>query len=151
VTDAERSGRPSTSTSDDKQEQARTMILDDRRTTIRGIATRLDISQGSAHTKVHNIHGYHKVCARWVPKHLTEEHKRNPLNISSRLLERYHNEDEHFLNTWIHHYDPESKHQIMQWKHSSSPSSKKFLTQPSAGKVLFTGFWDQQGPILEYY
>jgi hypothetical protein len=32
VTDAERSGRRSTSTSDDKQEQDRAMILDDRRT-----------------------------------------------------------------------------------------------------------------------
>jgi len=31
------------------------------------------------------------------------------------------------------------------------PSSKKFKSQPSAGKLLLTGCWDSQGPILEHY
>jgi hypothetical protein len=70
VADAERSGRPSTSTSDDKEEQDRVMILHDRRT-VRGTATRLGISHGSAHSIAHDILRYHRVCARWVPKFLT--------------------------------------------------------------------------------
>ena len=53
--------------------------------------------------------------------------------------------------TWIHHYEPESKRQSMQWKHPSSPVAKKFKTQPSAGKLMLTVFWDSQGPILETY
>jgi hypothetical protein len=36
----------------------------------------------------------------------------------------------------------------MQWKHPSSPASKKFKTQASAGKVMLTIFWDDNGPIL---
>jgi hypothetical protein len=70
LTDTERLGLPSISTSDDKQDQDRAMILDDRRTTIIDIATRLVISQGSAHSIVHDILGYHTVCARWVPNSL---------------------------------------------------------------------------------
>jgi hypothetical protein len=45
ATDAERSGRPSTSTNNDKHEQTGAMILDDKIITMTDIATRLDISQ----------------------------------------------------------------------------------------------------------
>jgi hypothetical protein len=124
VTDAERSGCPSTSTSDDKQDQARAMTTDERRTT-----TRLDIIHGSAHTFVDDILGYHDIYATWVQNCLIEGHNCNRLDISSRLLERYHNEGEIFLNliitedeTRIKHYLTESKHQSMQWKFPASPS-----------------------------
>jgi histone-lysine N-methyltransferase SETMAR len=39
----------------------------------------------------------------------------------------------------------------MKWHHSSSRKPKKFWTQPSAGKVMLTLFWDQKGVILEHY
>jgi histone-lysine N-methyltransferase SETMAR len=106
---------------------------------------------------VHDILGLHKVCAWWAPKYWTEEQKRDHLDISSRLLELYHNEGENCFNqiitgdeTWIHHYNQESKHQSVQWKHTASPSSKKFKTQSSARKVMLTVFWDSQGPIFEH-
>jgi hypothetical protein len=89
TTDSERSGCLSTVTSDDKQEQARGMILTDRKITIRDNAPTLHISEGSAHSMVHDILGFHKVCTRWVPKELTEEykHNHNRVDISSRLLQ----------------------------------------------------------------
>jgi len=31
------------------------------------------------------------------------------------------------------------------------PNRKKFKSQPSAGKLMLTVFWDSQGPILEHY
>jgi histone-lysine N-methyltransferase SETMAR len=93
---------------------------------------------------------------RFVPKHLTEEHKLNPLNISSQVFERYHNEGEHSLNsittgdeTCIHHYDPESKHQSVQWEHSASLFVEEI--QNTAGKVLLAVFWDFQSHILQHY
>ena len=154
--DAERLGRPSTSTTDEKLEEARAIILTDRRVTIEEIALQLGISQGMAYSLVHDILGFHKV-ARWVPRHLTEEHKHNGQHICTSLLERYSREGDNFLNrivtgdeTWVHHYEPETKRQSMQWTHTLSPS-KKFKSQPSAGKLLMTVFWDSQGPILEHY
>ena len=74
--DAERSGRPSTSTTDEKLEEARTIILTDRRVTIEEIALQLGISQSTAYSLVHDILWFPKVAARWVPRHLTEEHMR---------------------------------------------------------------------------
>jgi len=78
--------------------------------------------------------------------------------ICQRLLDRYANEGEAFLTrivtgdeTWVHHFAPESKRQSMEWKHPGSPVKKKFKSQPSAGKVLLTIFWDSQGVILEHY
>ena len=152
VMDAERLEQPSTSATDEKLEEARAIILTDRRVTIEEITLQLGISQGMDYFLVHDILGFHKVAARWVPRHLTEEHKRNRQHIYSSLLERYNREgiitgDE----IWVHHYEPETKRQSMQWKHTSSPSSKKFKSQPSAGKLMLMVFWDSQGPILEHY
>jgi len=31
------------------------------------------------------------------------------------------------------------------------PNGKKYKSQPSAGKLMLTVFWDSQGPILEHY
>jgi len=45
---AERSGRPSKSTTDEKLEEARAIILTDRRVTTKEIALQLGISQGTA-------------------------------------------------------------------------------------------------------
>ena len=43
--------------------------------------------------------------------------------------------------TWVHYYEPENKAQ-------SRPRPKKFKTQPSAGKVMATVFWDSKGVIM---
>jgi hypothetical protein len=55
--------------------------------------------------------------------------------------------------SWIHHYQPELKCASMQWKHPRSPSAKKckFVSKPSAGKVMLTVFWDFQGVLLASY
>ena len=101
---------------------------------------------------------FHKVCARWVPKQLTEVHEQTRVDICQKHLDLYGNERDIILGriitgdeTWIHHYEPESKRQNMEWKHPQSPCKKKFKTQPSVGKQMLTVFWDSQGPVLEYY
>ena len=44
--------------------------------------------------------------------------------------------------TWVHYYEPENKAQSRQWVGPGSLRPKKFKTQPSAGKVMATVFWD---------
>jgi hypothetical protein len=39
----------------------------------------------------------------------------------------------------------------MEWRHTATSKPKKFRTQPSAGRVMLTLFWDEQGAILEHY
>ena len=50
--------------------------------------------------------------------------------------------------TWVHYYEPENKAQSRQWVGPGSPRPKKFKTQPSAGKVMATVFWDAKGVIM---
>jgi len=50
--------------------------------------------------------------------------------------------------TWLYHYDPETKQQSMEWSYSGSPRAKNFRMQKSAGKVLASIFWDQDGILL---
>jgi len=68
VNDEERAGRPSTSTTDSKVEDARAMILGNRRVTSDEVANHFEISHGSAYDIIHNRLGFRKVCARWVSK-----------------------------------------------------------------------------------
>ena len=157
VTHEEGAGRPSTSTNNEMNQQAREMVLANRRVAIDGVACSLQISHGSAYQIIHDKFGFHKVCARWVPRELTAEHKRKRVEICQHL-HRYNNEGEEFLSrivtedeTWFYHYEPESKRESMEWKHPGSPAKKKFKTQPSAGKVMLTVFLDSKGPILEDY
>ena len=53
--------------------------------------------------------------------------------------------------SWLYHYDPETKQQSMEWRHSVSPRSKKIRVQKSAGTVLTSIFWDQNGVLLNDY
>ena len=53
--------------------------------------------------------------------------------------------------TWLYHCDPKTKQQSMEWRHSGSSRSKKFRVQKSAGKVLASIFWDQDGILLIDY
>jgi len=158
VTHEEGAGHLSTSTTDKKIQQPREMVPANRQVAIDEVACSLQISHGFAYQIIHKELGFHKVCARWVPRQLTAEHKHKHVEICQRLLDRYKNEGEEFLSrivtgdeTWVHHYEPESKRQSMEWKHLGSPAKKKFKTQPFVGKVMLTIFWDSKGPILEDY
>ena len=158
VTQNEGAGRPVTAINEENIERSREIILSDRRITVDDVANRLQISHGSAYEIIYSRLGFHKVCARWVPKQLTQLHKQTRLDMCKKHLDRYVNERDNFLDrivtgdeTWIHYYEPESKRQSMEWKHPNSPCKKKFKTQPSAGKLMLTVFWDSQGPLLEHY
>ena len=91
--------------------------------------------------------GLRKVCARWVPRVLSDEMKAEIVRISREVLERFDKEGEDLLKkiitgdeTWVRHYDPENKRQSMEYRHRESPQPKKFKTQASAGKVMLTVF-----------
>jgi len=39
----------------------------------------------------------------------------------------------------------------MAWKRPTSPVAKKFKSQPSAGKIMLTIFWNMEGTILVHF
>ena len=50
--------------------------------------------------------------------------------------------------TRVRYYEPKNKAQSRQSVGPGSPRPNKFKTQPSAGKVMATVFWDAQGLIM---
>jgi transposase len=74
VSDLPRSGRPSTGVTPATMQRADNHIQNDRRITTRKLAAILGIGKRSVGKIVHQL-GYSKVCARWVPRSLTEDHK----------------------------------------------------------------------------
>jgi len=99
-----------------------------------------------------------KLSAKWVPKYLNEDQKRQRCLSSEQHLEFFRRDPTDFLSrlvtmdeTWLYHYDPETKQQSMEWGHSGSPHPKIFRVQKSAEKILASIFWDQDGILLINY
>ena len=77
--------------------------------------------------------GYRKLCALWVPKMLTDDHKTKRMGSALKFLTRYPLEGDEFLDstvtgdeTWVFHHTPESKQQSLQWRHTHSPQTFEF-------------------------
>jgi len=115
LTDAERSRLPATATTTRNEERTLELIHENRRITVEEVAGRLNVSVGSANSLIHDSLMFSKVCARWVPKELTEERKRKRLDVCSRHLARYREERDNFLQQALG-----MKHgfTVMSWKAS---------------------------------
>ena len=135
--------------------KVRDLVYSDRRIKVEEIANALHISHGSVSTTLHDHLGMHKLTARWVPKSLMDEQMATRASVYSTLLKRFRSKEDDFLSrlvtvdeTWVHYYEPENNAQRRQSVGPGSPRPKKFKTQPSAGKVMATVFWDAQGVIM---
>jgi hypothetical protein len=91
--------------------------------------------------------GYRKLCARWVPKILTDHHKTKRIGSTLKFLTFYAQEGDEFLEsiangdeTYGFHHTPESKQQSLQWRHTHSHKTKKFKTSISV-KIIMAGLW----------
>jgi len=68
-----------------------------------------------------------KVCAKMVPKELTEEQKQRRVTVCQDLLERQDDILGRVITvdeTWVYQYDPETKRQSAPWKTVNSPRPK---------------------------
>jgi hypothetical protein len=82
-------------------EEARAMVVHNRRVGIAEISQKLIVRQGSLYSVEYDSRGIHKVCARLVLRQLTKEQKHCYMDICSFHLECYYNEGENFLNCII--------------------------------------------------
>ena len=153
--DETRSGRPSDATDEEMCYKVRDMVYSDKRIKVEGIANAVHFSHGSVSTTLHDRLSMHKLTARWVPKSFSDEQMATTASVCSALLKWFRSKEDDFSSrlvtvdeTWVHYYEPENKAQRRQSVGPGSPRPKKFKTQPSAGKVMVTVFWDVQGVIM---
>jgi len=147
VFDEPRPGAPKTATTEDNVTKIHDLVLADCRLEIREIA------------ETEEILGMRKLSARWMPRLLTPDNKRNRETTSEQCLTLFKRNPKEFLRrfvtvdeTWIHWFTPETKEQSKQWTSPGEPAPKKAKTVPSAGKVMATVFWDLQGVIyIDYH
>jgi len=153
VNDDDRSGRPSTSKTDESVEKVRKILTGDRRLSVRMIAELSDIPKTVVHRILTEDLQMRKVCAKMVPKILTDDMKNTRVQKCQELLERYE-VDPDFLDkvvtgdeSWIFEYDPESKRQSAEWHTAESPRPKKARMCKSRIKAMFIVFFDKKGVI----
>ncbi|CAK9833005.1 Mariner Mos1 transposase [Anthophora retusa] len=147
--DAGRPGRPVAVTTPENVKKIHDMVMNDRRVKVRDISQAVNISIDRVHNILHEHLQMKKLSARWVPRLLTNDQKRDRVKRCKDNLKLFQRNPHEFLRrfitvdeTWIHHYQPETKEQSKQWVSVGESAPKKAKTVPSAGKVMATIFWD---------
>ena len=99
-------------------------MCENRRLTVRSITEQVNIDRETVRKILTEDLDMRKVCAKMVPKELTEEQKQRRVTIFQDLLERQDDilgrvttDDE----TCVYQYDPETKRQSAQRKTANSP------------------------------
>lgn len=146
VEDEKRSGRPSTSKTDENVQKVAKMVRSNRRLTIRELTEELNISYGSVQSILTDDLQMRRVSAKFVPRLLTAEQKENRVSVCTELKDRL-DADPDFMakiitgdESWVYGYDPETKIQSSQWKTSGSPRPKKARQSKSNVKVMLMVF-----------
>ena len=98
-----------------------------------------------------------KVCAKMVPKILSEDQKQNQVKFCEDMLEKI-KDDPYILRqiitgdeTWVFQYNSETKRQSMQWKTAESPRPKKVRMSKSKIKVMLITFFNQKGMVYHEF
>ena len=101
--------------------QIHELILEDRRISAKSIAEQLGISLDWVGSIIHEDLDMRKLSAKWVPKCLNADQKRQRCQSSEQILESFRRDPNDFLSrlvtmdeTWLYHYDPETKQQSME-------------------------------------
>lgn len=156
VHDEPKSGRPSVIT-DDLVNQINEKVRENRKFTITDLSDCFpQISRSLVHNIVTEKLGYHKFCARWVPKLLSDAHKMKRMGAALTFLERYDEEGDKLLDqivtgdeTWVSYVNVEQKAQSREWGHTSSPRKPVKCRQTfSTKKLMATVFWDRKDVLL---
>jgi len=153
VDDDPRSGRPSTSKTDDNVAKVCEVIRSYCRLTVREVAEELSISKTVCHEILTENLGMHSSAAKFVPRLLTDDQKQNRVDVSQELLDQA-NDDDNFLKniitgdeTWVYGYDVETKVHSSQWVSKTSPRPKKSRQVRSHVKLMLMVLFDSEGVV----
>jgi len=91
-------------------------MLKDRRISAKSIAEQPDTSRERVGSIIYEDLDKRKLSAKWVPKCLSADQKRQRCHSSEQLLDFFRRDPNDFLSrlvtmdeTWLYHYDPETK------------------------------------------
>ncbi|CAB0013034.1 unnamed protein product, partial [Nesidiocoris tenuis] len=152
IEDQPRSGRPSTSRTDDNVEKINSLISEDFRRTIDQLVHMSGMSWSSIQRIVSKDLHMRRVAAKLVPRLLTDEQRERRLQACFELQNQLQEDPAFFSKvitgdeSWCYGYDPETKHQSSR-STSSSPLPKKCRLDHSNIKTLLFCFFDCRGVV----
>ncbi|KFM74683.1 hypothetical protein X975_23290, partial [Stegodyphus mimosarum] len=135
---------------DDIVQRVGQAVKENRRFTISELSMKFpEVSRSSLYSIVTEKLRCRKVCARWVPQMLTDDHKARQMAAALEFLDRYNTDGENFLKsivtgdeTWVRYDTPETKRQSQQWMHTNSPKS------PTKFKRTFNNRKQHNSPLI---
>ena len=151
---APRPGRPKTVTTPEIVDQIHELILEYRRISAKSIAEQLGISPERVGSIIHEDVDMGKLSAKWVPKCLNADQKRQRCQACEQLLEFFRRDPNDFLSrlvTMDEIYDPETKQHQWSGGIAAHPAPKNSECKNLLQKVLASIFWDQDGILLIDY
>ena len=98
--DTPRPGRPKTVTTPEIIDQIHELILEDRRISAKSIAEQLGISRERVGSIIYEDLGMRKLSAKWVPKCLNADQKRQRCQSSEQLSD-FFRRDPNDLLSWL--------------------------------------------------
>ncbi|XP_077497765.1 protein GVQW3-like [Amblyomma americanum] len=129
--DERRSGRPTTTITDENEDCVHEDLRSDHSLSIQKISDTLHMSTFAVHGIVTKDLQMRKVCTKLMPKVLTEDQKEFPVLCFQEFLDVIQN-DPHFLNSvvtgdksWMVEDDPELKRQSSEGHTKSCPHPRK--------------------------
>ena len=129
--DDNRSGRPSTSRTDENIERVTQKVRSDRRLAVRMIADELGMNSERVWRIITEDLGMRKICAKIVSRLLNEGQRERRVQMCQYILEQLETEPNLLKRivtsdeSWIFQYDPLTKWQSLEWKSALSSRPKK--------------------------
>ena len=142
VEDDYRSGRSSTSRTDENVASLKQKVRSDRRLTVRMIADELGMNSEWVWRIITEDLGMRKTCAKIVLRLLNEGQKERRVQVCQDILDQIKTEPNLLKRvvtgneSWIFEYDPLTKRQSLEWKSELSPRPKKARVFKSNTKVF---------------
>ncbi len=157
VTDNLRSGRPKEQSTPAKIQAVEAAIQDDRRSTLKSVAEKAEISVSTAHRLIKKKLELRQKVAKFVPRLLTDEQKMMRVWIATSNLQRL-KDDPQLLDKIVtgdesplYLLDPETRQESKQWLPKNSQRPQKALRQHCHRRSMVTVFFDTRGVILTEY
>ena len=157
VEDDPRSGRSTTSRTNENVEGVREKVRNDRGLTVRMITDKLSMNSEKVWKIITKDLQMRNICAKMVTRLLNDRQKEHSVQVCPDILKRLENEPELLSKvvtgdeSWIFEYDPLTKRQSPKWKSALSPRPKKARLFKSKIKVMLIVFFDVHGIIyLEF-
>jgi len=148
VDDEQRSGRPSTRRTSKNTARVRELVQSYRRLTVSMIADEVNVNRKAVRRILTGELGMRKICAKMVPRKLTEQQRDARVRVCAEVLEQVEDDPELMERvitggeSWFFQCDPETKRQSLEWCSKGSPRPKKAHMSKSKLKCMLVCFFD---------